>query len=429
MPRRVSPLDDWLTRLETFSPHEIELGLSRVRAVLERLELSKPKRLLHVAGTNGKGSTVELARALLAETGEKIGTYTSPHVVRFNERICIDGIEVPDADIVAAFERVEAVRGDTALTYFEYGTLAAGVIFDTHGVDTVILEVGMGGRLDAVNAFEPDAGVITNVSLDHCDWLGRDIETIAREKAGIMRKGSPVIFGSSTVPAAVLRHADETDADLRLAGRDFDWTIGEESWDWRGRDVELRGLAPPSLKGDIQVSNAAGVLALIEAMGLADLLQRECVDRAFTSVELRGRMQVIDTDRQWILDVAHNPAAAEVLGDTLAAGDQEARTVAIIAALDDKDVAGIVAALEPVVDHWVAVAADNPRAIPVDELARQVANAANRACLEAGTLADAFDFARSVTDANDRVLVTGSFYIVGPALEALRYNRRGMGGS
>lgn len=414
-----SSLADWLTRLESISPREIDLGLERVLAVLEELQLTLTAKILHVAGTNGKGSSVALLQSLLATSGATVGTYTSPHILRFNERIRVSGDEVSDQAIVDAFERIEAVRGETPLTYFEFGTIAALVVFASRQVDIAVLEIGMGGRLDAVNAVEPMAGLITNVSLDHCDWLGNDVEAIAIEKAGIMRPGKPTVFASEDLPLAVERYAGEIGAELVLVGRDYQWEASDKEWCWRGRTHQLDGLAIPSLSGRMQLDNAAGVLALIEAAGFDELLELSTVGSAFSNVSLQGRMQSIQSDRQWLLDVAHNPAAAEALGATLDNNDFSGQTVAIVGMLDDKDVAGLVLPLLHIVDKWIAVQAENPRAIAVDELARQIANASNKACLEAESIGHAIEHARHISVKNDRVLVTGSFYIVGPALQAL----------
>ena len=224
-----SGLDDWLNRLERLSPVEIVMGLERVATVLDRLALDRAGTVLHVAGTNGKGSSVAMLESLLRTTGRRVGSYTSPHVARYNERICVDGRPVADAPIVAAFERIEATRTDIPLTYFEFGTLAALAVFDALDVDIAILEVGMGGRLDAVNAVEADAALITNVSLDHCEWLGNDVEAIGREKAGIMRPARPVVFGAVEMPQSVAQHAADVGADLRIVNRDFSWGIGNPS--------------------------------------------------------------------------------------------------------------------------------------------------------------------------------------------------------
>ncbi len=412
-------LSDWLERLASFSPHEIELGLDRTATVLDRLALARPANVLTVAGTNGKGSSVALAESLCRSGGSLVGAYTSPHVRRYNERIVVDGKVASDREIVAAFERVDAARGDVPLTYFEFGTLAALAVFADRGVDQAILEVGMGGRLDAVNAIDPDASLITNISLDHCDWLGDDVEAIGREKAGIMRNSRPTVFASREVPRSVLETASTTGAELILAGRDYDWSVGDGVWHWRGRQLALEGLSAPALEGLAQFGNAAGVLALLEAAGFEGLLEKDRVNRALGSLSVAGRMQRVISDRRWLLDVAHNPAAAEALAAALGSATPEGRTVAIVGMRDDKDVDGLVAVLAPHVDAWIGVQLDDARSFDVRELARRVANASGKACLETPTVEAALEAARASSGSDDRVVVTGSFYLVGPALGAL----------
>lgn len=419
MSSAAATLADWLLRLESFSPHEIELGLDRTQVVLERLKLELPERIFHIAGTNGKGSSVAFAQALLQQGGFRVGAYTSPHIRDYNERICVDGVAASNAEIIAAFERVDAARGETPLTYFEFGTLAALIVFAERGVAVAVLEVGMGGRLDAVNAIEPTASLITNVSLDHCDWLGNDIETIALEKAGVMRPGKACVFAADDVPQAVLQHADTIGASLVLAGRDYSWQQAAESWSWQGAGRALAKLSLPSLQGDFQVANAAGVLALMEASGMHGLLECELVDTAFAKPRLAGRLQRVDAGRQWLLDVAHNPGSAEVLAATLAAEEFAGKTIAIVGTLDDKDVEGVCAPLDPHVAHWIAVRASNPRALPAAELARRVANINDRPCMLAATLEEAMLRAQELAGEDDRILVAGSFFLVGPVLEAL----------
>ncbi len=414
-----SSLADWLIRLESYSPHEIELGLDRVREVIERLELALPQQIFHISGTNGKGSSVAFAEALLSQSGARIGSYTSPHVLEFNERICIELEPASDTDILTAFERVDAARGDTPLTYFEFSTIAALVAFAVRQLDIAILEIGMGGRLDAVNAVEPSAGLITNVSLDHCDWLGDDLESIAFEKAGIMRAGKSTVYASVDAPESIQRHANDIGADLVLAGRDYNWVINADDWTWQGRRAVLKNLHRPSLAGDFQIANAAGVLALLEAAGFDELLDAELVNRAFAMPALAGRLQRIDADRCWILDVAHNPAAASVLAEILSADDFSGNTVAIIALLEDKDIVGVVTPLVDQVDQWIAVTADNTRAIGAGEIGRKITDLTNRTCFVAETLQQAMEHARQLATRGDRILVTGSFYLVGPVLRAL----------
>jgi dihydrofolate synthase/folylpolyglutamate synthase len=411
-------LPDWLRRLETLSPKEIDLGLERVVEVLGRMALKRPARVILVGGTNGKGSSVEMLKVLLSGSGA-IGTYTSPHVLRFNERITVDGRSAADEDIIAAFERVEAARGHVVLTYFEFGTLAALAVFEAADVDTAILEVGLGGRLDAVNAMDPDAALITNVSLDHCDWLGHDVESIGREKAGIMRGGKPAVFADKDMPASVAVHAEKLGAHLRRAGRDYHWTpVDGGRWSWRGQDIELSGLAAPALRGPMQLQNAAGVLALLEALGLDELLRLEHVNRALSRVRLPGRMQVVEDEQRWLFDVAHNRGAAGALAASLQQHEAPV-AVAIVGILDDKDVEGIVGPLAALVGHWIAVAAASPRAIEAAELARRVANATGKACMIAASPEEAIANARAMAGAGGSVLVTGSFFTVGPILGRL----------
>ncbi len=417
-----APLSDWLSWLETCSPKEIDLGLERVQVVLERLALQRPGHLLLVAGTNGKGSSVAMTQALLLASGEHVGAYTSPHVTHYNERIVVNGAEATDAQIIAAFERVEAARGDVPLTYFEYGTLAAMAIFAAAEVEVWILEVGLGGRLDATNVMDPTTAMITNVSLDHCDWLGADVESIAAEKAGVMRKGITVVFGAKDVPEAVLAQAAALDADLLVAGRDYEVSMHSDgTWDWRGRTRSLQSLQPPGLCGTFQIGNAAAVLSMLDAAGFSAIFDAAFVNNVLPGLSLTGRAQrVVKDDINWLLDVAHNPAAATVLAGILEASPVAGATTAIIGMLDDKDVAGMILPLRDQVDRWIAVTADSHRAVPANELARQIANLCDRACLVADSLPSAMEIARHDVAENDRILVTGSFFLVGPALKLLR---------
>ncbi len=410
-------LDEWLTQIESYSPQEIILGLERVDALLQRLNLDLPETVFHVAGTNGKGSSVAMLESLLRTTGARVGSYTSPHILRYNERICVGGIAATDAQITAAFELIESVRGDIPLTYFEFGTLAALAVFARNDIEIAVLEVGMGGRLDAVNAIEPTAGLITNVSLDHCAWLGDNIEAIAGEKAGIMRATKPIVFAARDCPSTITEHADAVGSRLIAAGRDYDWSINGDQWSWRGAKHELHNLARPCVSGNIQIQNAAGVLALLEAAGFESLLKTDVISGALGDLQLPGRMQSVGEN--WLLDVAHNPAASAALADALGEQLVAGTTSVILGMLDDKDIEGVVAPLSVHVDQWIAVTADNPRATPARELARRVANATHRACLIAESLSNAIEVARDRAGKHDRILVTGSFYVVGAALELL----------
>jgi len=404
-----SPLSAWLTWLERLHPTEIELGLERVRDVLGRLDLRRPEHVFLIAGTNGKGSSVAMTDALLRAAGLHTGVYTSPHILDYNERIAVNGTYASDGEIVAAFEMVEAARQGISLTYFEYGTLAALVVFSAADLDAWVLEVGMGGRLDATNAIEPTAALITNVALDHCDWLGKDVDTIAIEKAGVMRRNIPVVYGSPDVPRTVVSEAEKVGATLLLRGRDF----------------TLEGVPQPGLAGAFQIGNAAAVLAMLGAAGIAAATAPDLVARVLPQVTLTGRGQRIELDgTEWLLDVAHNPAAAEALAELLAQGPHEGATTGIIGMLDDKDVEGVVMPLCEQVDRWIAVTPESHRALPAAELARRLANACNRPCLVVDTVQQALDCARRDAGNNDRILVTGSFYLVGPVLNQLRLYSR-----
>lgn len=280
----------------------------------------------------------------------------------------------------------------------------------------------MGGRLDAVNAIEPDAGIITNVSLDHCNWLGEDIESIAAEKAGILRSDKPFVFGALEVPDAILALAEECGAALFLPGRDFEHSLAADhsnTWKWSGRRSTLTGLEMPSLAGRFQLQNAAAVLALVEALNVDELLDRDVINGAFAQLDLLGRCQWVQTDRNWLLDVAHNANAASALGNYLSEQRAPGRTVAIIGVLGDKDLAGIVSPLLAFVDAWIAVTADAERARPAGELAAGIANLLEKPCLVADSVPEAMRRARDQTTSDDLILVTGSFYVVGPALEWL----------
>ncbi len=412
-----SQLTEWLARLETYSAQEIDLGLERVQILLQRLNLALPKTIFHVAGTNGKGSSVAMLEALLLTTGEKVGCYTSPHLQRYNERIRVDGAEASEVQIVSAFESIEALRESVPLTYFEFGTLAALAHFAAEKVDIAVLEVGLGGRLDAVNAVEPTASLITNISLDHCDWLGDNVEDIAREKAGVMRAQKPVVFAAAQMPEAIAEVAESLRANLIAANRDYRWAVGGEEWSWEGVSHSVQNLARLQLAGDIQLQNAAGVLTLLESAGFESLLDTDIINTALASVSLAGRMQSIAG--RWVLDVAHNPAAASALAAALRTTQQGRAAVTIIGMLDDKDVAAVVEPLNEQSNHWIAVTAESPRAIPANELARRISISTDRPCWIADSFEQAIERAEALAGADDLLLVTGSFYTVGAALVIL----------
>lgn len=408
----------WLRRLESFSPHEIELGLDRVATVLDRLPVRLPNSIFTVGGTNGKGSTVACLHAILRTRGLNVGSYTSPHLSVYNERIRLNDRFADDKQLIESFEIVDACREDVPLTYFEFGTLAALVAFAHAGMDYLVLEVGLGGRLDAVNAVEPSASLITNIALDHCDWLGDTIDAIAAEKAGILRPDKPIVFAGETRPVPIDSAAAESGAILVAAGRDYSFSKrGDTTWDFDGPSTALNLLPLPALAGAHQLANAAGAMALLDSVGLLATFTIEQIGAALRSLDVPGRMQFVRRAPDWIVDVAHNPAAALALTQALPA--IPGNTIAVVGVLNDKDVSGVLDALSPVVDVWVAVTPESPRAMDAAELARRIAEASDKPVHVSTSIKLALRRAEEMAEDRDRVLVTGSFFTVGPAMDCL----------
>jgi dihydrofolate synthase / folylpolyglutamate synthase len=425
---RFHRLADWLAWQETLHPSAIDLGLDRLQRTLDRLGWQRPAcPVITVAGTNGKGSCVALTARILTEAGYRVGTFTSPHLLRYNERIAIDGVEVSDAALIAVFERIDAARGDDTLTFFEFNAAAALLVFAEARPDVVVLEVGMGGRLDAVNVVDADVALVTSIDLDHCDWLGRDRDTIGREKAGIFRSGRPAIFGSRDMPASIRETAQQLGADLQQLGQEFDWVRTGDRWTWRGRAGEQRDLPAPALHGAIQYDNAAAVLATLEALELRERLPRSAIERGLQTVTLPGRFQVVRQSSprpiEWILDVAHNPAAAHTLAAQLAARQGSGRTIAVCGVLSDKDVEGIVGELRSSFDTWVVVGLQGPRALAPEVLATRVRNLGVNVEAVAADVVAGCQAAGALAQAGDRIVVFGSFLTVGPALAWLYTSR------
>ncbi|MBS7456535.1 bifunctional tetrahydrofolate synthase/dihydrofolate synthase [Coralloluteibacterium stylophorae] len=414
-------LDAWLDRIGRQHPNAIELGLERVRTVAGRLGIRRPARhVLTVAGTNGKGSTVAFAEAIARAAGLRVGAYTSPHLLRYNERVRIDGAEASDAALVEAFEAVEGARGTTSLTYFEYGTLAALWLFERAALDLAVLEVGLGGRLDAVNIVDPDVAVITTVDLDHADWLGSDRESIGAEKAGIMRGWRPVVLGERDPPSSVLRRAYAVGASAIRLGCDFfvDAPPLAGEWTWREPGFEM-ALPAPALPAPAQRDNAATAIAALRALDLD--LPQAAFARGVATAALPGRLQRIVRDGvDIVLDIGHNPQAARELGRWLDA-QRPVTTHAVFAALGDKDLPGLVAPLVPRIGAWflAGLEPETPRGLAVDRLAARLGEALPRAERHA-TVATALDAACGAALPGERVLVFGSFFTVAAALRRLQ---------
>ena len=425
------PLAEWLALQDSVHPRTIDLGLERVTRVAGRLGLVTPEfRVITVGGTNGKGSVAAHAEALLGSVGARVGLFTSPHLVRYSERIRIEGAEATDAELVEAFEAIEAARGGTTLTFFEYNTLAALLVFTRRRVEVAVLEVGLGGRLDATNLIAPDVAVVVSIGLDHRDWLGESLESIGREKAGIFRAGRPAVLGTADMPASVFEAIGTIGARSFVAGRDFTWEVtGSGRWSYQGPGLELEDLAPSRLAGSIQYRNAATAITAVAALGgtapASRPLDRAAVNRALTEVALAGRMQVVPGAVEWILDIAHNEPAARVLASHLRerppspGAGARGRTIAVAGVLADKDAAGIAAALTPLVDEWIVCALPGVRGGSAAALAERMQLPPARLSL-ADSVQAGCERARELARPGDRVVVFGSFLTVGPALEWLR---------
>jgi dihydrofolate synthase/folylpolyglutamate synthase len=407
-------LADWLEQQQRSHPSAIDLGLDRVREVARRLELLAPDhRVVTVGGTNGKGSTVAYLDTVLLAAGLRCGRFTSPHLTRYNERICINGIEASDADLIASFERIDAARGELTLTFFEYNALAALDQFRRAEVDVAVLEVGLGGRLDATNILDADVAVVCSIGLDHADWLGNTLEQIGREKAGIFRHARPAVLGSADLPDSVFRAIEEIGARAVMPGRDYHARAHAKGWDFDYGDCTLHDLPMPALAGIHQLGNAATALAALRNLGVP--LTHANVSAGLRDVTLAGRFQRIAGEVEWILDVAHNVPAACGLASNLRALPR-ARTIGVAGILGDKDIRGITAALATEIDDWILVTLEGARAVPTPELERRLPQGA-RVLAHAADVATGCRMAREAARPGNRILVFGSFLTVGPALQ------------
>lgn len=409
MPR---DLAGWLQYIEALHPKSISMGLDRVSQVKERLGLTPNFPLIIVGGTNGKGSTCAMLESIYHQAGYRVAAYSSPHLLRYNERVRVNANEVSDDDLVEAFQAVEEARQEISLTYFEFGTLAAMWCFIKQGVEIGILEVGLGGRLDAVNVFEPNCTVVTTIDIDHIDFLGDSRESIGFEKAGIFRKGVVAICGDLSPPATLINHANTIGADLRMLNRDFSVVQAQHTWQFHGHQ-SLKDLPLPALAGDFQLQNAACALAAIEVMQSQLPVTEEEIAAGLQSVKLPGRFQVIGSAPTVILDVTHNPHAAHALVNNLRDAPTIGKTFAVFSMVADKDIEGVVAAVAPCIDAWYISAVQHSRAASSEYLIEifektgvkqevfcfaNLDSAYEQACLDAGK--------------NDRIIVFGSFFTV-----------------
>ncbi len=412
--------------METLHPREIELGLARVQAVQARLNLTRPDFcIVSVAGTNGKGSVVAMLEAILHAAGFRVGAYTSPHLLDYNERVRIGAQWAAAAELCAAFSRVESARGATPLTYFEFGTLAAVDLFCRAGVDIALLEVGLGGRLDAVNAWDADVAIVASIGIDHTDWLGPDRESIGREKAGIFRARRPAICGDPAPPASIAQTAAAVGADLLQLGRDFHWQRQGPGWRWRGKwrgEERVRGGLPyPAMRGDYQLFNAASVLMALETLRGRFPVNQAHIRTGLYNAVLPGRFQVVPGRPMRILDVAHNAEAAYQLAATLRAQTVVGRTIAVAGMLKDKPLVEVMRVMSPVVDEWHIAPLPTPRSADSAQLQAALNEAGSRAPATAHPdIAAAYAAACNRAEEADRIVIFGSFYTVGVILRLLK---------
>ena len=423
-------LVDWLSYIESLHPKSIAMGLDRVNQMIERLALYPKFAIITVAGTNGKGSTCAMLAEMYQQAGYQVGCYSSPHLLRYNERVRVNGIEAADADLCLAFEAVDAARNiddAIALTYFEVGTLAAVWHFMQVPLDVVILEIGLGGRLDAVNAFEPDCAIVTSVDLDHQEFLGDTREAIGFEKAGVYRANKPAILGDANPPVSLVQHAQNIKAQLGQIQQDFGYQLSQSSWQFIAHGAERYTLPLPALKGDYQLSNAACAVAAVEALQYKLPVAIDAMTNALRQVKLSGRFQLVQTKPNVILDVAHNPHAAKALAINLKQSRaSHSQVLAVFAMLADKDMSGVIAALMGEVDVWYVASIGHVRGASARQLAAHVrainpnarvqlfdttVQAFKQACIDIETCND--------VNENDKIVVFGSFFTVSAVMQVL----------
>lgn len=424
-PGSAASLSEWLAYLESLHRKPIELGLDRIRVVAEKLALTYPFVTITVGGTNGKGSTCAMLEAILLAAGYRVGLYTSPHLINFNERIRVNGENASDSAIIEQLVRIEAARGEVSLSYFEYTTLAALLMFEQNRLDAVVLEVGLGGRLDAVNLVDADCSIVTSVDIDHTEWLGDTREKIGFEKAHIYRSGRPAICADPVPPQSLIDYASQIGADLRLFGKDFNYSGDRQQWAYGGRSQRRSGLAYPALRGANQLLNAAAALAALETLRDKLVVPQQAVRLGLSQASLPGRLQILPGQPTIVLDVAHNPHAAAALAQNLDGMAFYPYTHAVVGMLNDKDIKGVLAKLVSRVDHWYCATIEGPRGTSGEQLAAMVREVLPPPGKEPVTVSNfvnpvqAFTEARKQAAQGDRILVFGSFSTVGPVLKEL----------
>ena len=413
-------LTDWLGYIESIHPSTIDLTLERIKIVIERLNLDISFPILTVGGTNGKGSTCSILESIYREAGYKVACYTSPHFLNFNERIKIQTLAVSDEVICEAFSRIELAREDVTLTYFEYGTIAAMIIFSEAHVDVAILEVGLGGRLDAVNVFDADCAIVTTVDLDHMDYLGHTREAIGFEKAGIYRTEKTSICGDFDPPQSLIKHAELIHADLKIIGKDFGYEAHHDSFDFLIDSTFVMNLPLPKLQGDFQLANATNALMAVKAMEDKLPLTEISIQKGITLTLLPGRFQEVKKMPSLILDVAHNPQAARSLSHNLKTHVVLGKTIAVFSILKDKDIFGVINELNLDIDDWFIAEIQNERAASIENISNTIQKINLSAHIEAfKNIQEAYQFASKEVRRNDRIIVFGSFFTVADIMKII----------
>jgi len=413
-------LTDWLGYIESIHPSTIDLTLERIKIVIERLNLDISFPILTVGGTNGKGSTCSILESIYREAGYKVACYTSPHFLNFNERIKIQTLAVSDEVICEAFSRIESAREDVTLTYFEYGTIAAMIIFSEAHVDVAILEVGLGGRLDAVNVFDADCAIVTTVDLDHMDYLGHTREAIGFEKAGIYRTEKTSICGDFDPPQSLIKHAELIHADLKIIGKDFGYEAHHDSFDFLIDSTFVMNLPLPKLQGDFQLANATNALMAVKAMEDKLPLTEISIQKGITLTLLPGRFQEVKKMPSLILDVAHNQQAARSLSHNLKTHVVPGKTIAVFSILKDKDIFGVINELNLDIDDWFIAEIQNERAASIENISNTIQKINPSAHIEAfKNIQEAYQFASKEVTRNDRIIVFGSFFTVADIMKII----------
>jgi dihydrofolate synthase/folylpolyglutamate synthase len=413
-------LTDWLGYIESIHPSTIDLTLERTRIVIERLNLDVSFPILTIGGTNGKGSTCSILESIYKEAGYKVACYTSPHFLHFNERIKIQAVAVSDDLICEAFSRIESAREGVTLTYFEYGTIAAMIIFSEAHVDVAILEVGLGGRLDAVNVFDADCAIVTTVDLDHMDYLGHTREAIGFEKAGIYRTEKIAICGDFDPPQSLIKHAEFIHADLKIIGKDFGYEAHHDSFDFLIDSSFVMNVPLPKLQGDFQLGNATNALMAVKAMEDKLPLTEISIQKGITLTLLPGRFQEVKKMPSLIFDVAHNPQAARSLSHNLKTHAVPGKTIAVFSILKDKDIFGVIKVLNLDIDDWFIAEIQNERAASIETISNTIQKINPSAHIEAfKNIQEAYQFASKEATRNDRIIVFGSFFTVADIMKII----------